>query len=107
MFGFANGFNVVDSIEKESYIRVFGDRISSIPVVQVKERTGEGRAGSTTLAAAHAALMLGGELTQDDAYFIGKDGKTEKKSVESKNLRKVLVTSFATGGSYSAVVLGK
>ena len=107
VFGFANGFNVVDSIEKESYIRVFGDRISSIPVVQVKERTGEGRAGSTTLAAAHAALMLGGELTQDDAYFIGKDGKTEKKSVESKNLRKVLVTSFATGGSYSAVVLGK
>ena len=107
IFGFANGFDVVDSIEKNAYIRVFGDKIPSIPLIQVKERTGEGRAGSATLAAAHAALMLSGELSADDAYFVGADGKTEKKSVESKNLKNVLVTSFATGGSYSAVVLGK
>ena len=107
VFGFANGFGKVDSIEKDAYVRVFGDRIASVPLVQVKERTGEGRAGSAALAAAHAALMLCGELPSDDAYFVLKDGTVEKKSVESGRLRKVLVTSFATGGSYSAVVLGK
>ena len=106
IYGFANGFEAVDSIEKESYGRVFGKRLSSLPIFQVKERTGEGRASSATLAAAHAALMLSGELSCDEAYFIA-DGKIQKKSVESKNLKKVLVTSFATGGSYAAVILGK
>ena len=107
IYGFANGFEAVDSIEKDSYIRVFGDRIAEIPVVQVKERTGEGRAGTAALEAAHAAMMLGGEIAEDEAYLISKDGKTSKSKVESKNLKKVLVTSFASGGSYSAVILGK
>ena len=107
MFGFANGMEKIDNLEKDSYIRVFGDKIGSLPVVQVKERTGEGRAGTATLAVAHAALMLDGEIESDGAYFIAKDGKVEKKSVEAKNLKKILVTSFATGGSYSAVVIGK
>ena len=107
VFGFANGMEKIDNLEKESYIRVFGDRIGTLPVVQVKERTGEGRAGTATMAVAHAALMLDGEIGSDGAYFISKDGKVEKKNVESKNLKKVLVTSFATGGSYSAVVIGK
>ncbi|MBR1536744.1 MAG: hypothetical protein IJ630_07385 [Treponema sp.] len=107
VFGFANGMKAVDNLEKDAYIRIFGDKISSIPVVQVKERAGEGRAGSATLAVAHAALMLSGEIEKDDAYFISKDGKAEKKSVEAKNWKKILITSFATGGSYSAVVIGK
>lgn len=106
VFGFANGFESIDSIEKASYARVFGDKLSSLPLIQVKERTGEGRAGTATLAAAHAALMLSGEIESEEAYFIS-NGKAEKKSVESKNLKKVLVTSYASGGSYSAVVLGK
>ena len=107
VFGFANGLNALDTIEKESYIRVFKDKIGSLPVVQVKERAGEGRAGSATLAAAHAALMLNGDIETDDAYFIAKDGSVEKKRTESKGWKKVLVTSFATGGSYTAVVIGK
>ncbi len=107
VYGFANGFDKVDEIELSSYSRVFGERLSSIPLIQVKERTGEGRAGSATLAAGHAALMLSGELKQDQAYYIKSDRTVEKKTVESASLKKVLVTSFATGGSYCAVVLGK
>lgn len=107
VFGFADGNDTVDSIEKNSYIRVFGDKLASIPVVQIKERTGEGRAGTATLQAAHAALLLSGELENDDATFIAKDGSISKNKVNGKDLKKVLVTSFASGGSYSAVVIGR
>ena len=86
---------------------MFGDRLETLPLVEVKDRVGEGRAGAAALAAAEAALLLSGELQRENAYFIGKDGAVQKKSIESVGLKKVLVISFATGGSYSAVVLGK
>ena len=104
--GFANGLKVVDDIEKESYARVFGDKLKGLPLFQVKERVGEGRAASATLAASEAALMLSGELPQNDAYFVDGAAVT-KKSVPTGGFKKILVTAFATGGSYSAVVLGK
>lgn len=102
IFGFADGLSVVDSIETNVYSKVFG----KIPVVEIKERVGEGRAGTAALQASHAVLMLSGEIDKDDAYVIS-GGKVEKSQIESKNLKKVLVTSFASGGSYTAVVLGK
>lgn len=104
--GFANGLKVIDDIEKNSYARVFGEKLANMPVFQVKERTGEGRAASATLAASEAALMLSGELTQNDAYFI-ENGNVSKKNISTIGLKKILVTAFATGGSYSAVVLAK
>lgn len=106
LFGFADGFKVVDDIETESYKRVFGDKLASLPVVQIKERTGEGRAAAATLQAAHAAMMLGGLIPSDDAYLLTSEG-VKKTKVESSSLGKVLVTSFSSGGSYTAVVLGK
>lgn len=102
VYGFANGMKVVDDIELAGLSKVFG----KVPVVTVKERVGEGRAGTAALAAAHAVLMLSGAIDKDDAYLVS-GGKAEKSTVESKNLNKVLVTSFAPGGSYTAVVLGK
>ena len=105
--GFADGFKTVDNIEKESLARVFGDKLASLPVFEVKERVGEGRAASATLAAAEAALLLSGELDSDKAYFIAKDGSVSKKNVSAAALNKVLVIAFAAGGSYSAVVFGK
>ena len=105
--GFANGFKTIDDIEKAAYARVFGDKLASLPLFQVKERVGEGRAATATLAAADAALMLGGELTEENAYFVANDGSVSKKKVATAGFKKILVTSFATGGSYSAVVLGK
>lgn len=104
--GFANGCRKIDDIERNALNRVFGERLASIPVFEVKERIGEGRAGASALAAAEAALLLSGELPGDHAYFIGKDGAVSKKWVAAE-AKKILIISFATGGSYSAVVFGK
>ena len=103
IFGFANGMKAVDSIETGCYPKMF----ANVPVVAVKERVGEGRAGAATLQAAHAALMLNGDIEKDNAYILSSDGSAKRTTVESKNLKKVLVVSYATGGSYSAVVLSK
>lgn len=105
VFGFANGLKAIDTIEAASLSRIFGEE--KVPVVCVKERTGEGRAGSATLAAAEAALLLSGDLEKDTAYLVKADGTAKATTVEGKNLKKVLVTSFAAGGSYSAVVIEK
>lgn len=105
--GFANGYKKIDDIEKGSLKRVFGDKLASMPVFEVKERTGEGRAGSAALAAAEAALLLSGDLAKDKAYYIADDGSVTAKEAESAGLKKILVISFAAGGSYSAVVFGK
>ena len=105
--GFADGFKKIDNIEKESLARVFGGKLASIPVFEVKERVGEGRAASATLAAAEAALLLSSELKSEKAYFLAEDGSVSTKTVESAGLKKILVISFAAGGSYSAVVFGK
>lgn len=105
--GFADGFKTIDNIEKESLARVFGDRLAALPVFEVKERVGEGRAASATLAAAEAALLLSGEMESDSAYFMTNDGSVSKKNVAAAGLNKVLVIAFAAGGSYSAVVFGK
>ena len=105
--GFANGFKTVDDIEKGALKRVFGEKLASMPLFEVKERVGEGRAGSAALAASEAAMLLSGELAQDNAYFVVADGSVTNKVVDSANLKKILVVSFAAGGSYSAVVFGK
>ena len=83
------------------------DKLNKGSVFEVKERVGEGRAASATLAAAEAALLLSSELKSEKAYFIAQDGSVSTKMVESKDLKKILVISFAAGGSYSAVVFGK
>ena len=105
--GFANGCKRIDDIEKGALKRVFGEKLASMPLFEVKERTGEGRAGSAALAAAEAALLLSGELAGDNAYFVAADGSVASKKADAANLKKVLVISFAAGGSYSAVVFGK
>lgn len=105
--GFANGLKTIDEIERNSLGRLFKERLSEIPLFEVKERVGEGRAASATLAASEAAMLLGSELSKDYAYFIGKDGKALRKMTDASNFRKILVISFAAGGSYSAVILGK
>ncbi|MBR5412994.1 MAG: 3-oxoacyl-ACP synthase, partial [Fibrobacter sp.] len=105
--GFANGCKKIDDIEKGALKRVFGEKLATMPLFEVKERTGEGRAGSAALAAAEAALLLCGEMANDNAYYVAADGSVSAKTTESANLKKILVISYATGGSYSAVVFGK
>ena len=96
--GFANGVADVDAIENAGLAAVFG---GALPVI--KERVGEGRAATAALSLAHAALLLHGDLTNEpDTYVNGK-----KVGVDGTALSRVLVISYAPGGSYTAVVLGK
>lgn len=105
--GFGDGFAAVDEIEIGAYRRVFGDKLNGVPVIAVKERTGEGRAASAALACAHAALLLGGKIERDEcAYRLGDRG-AERCTVCGNELKNVLVTAFGSGGSYCAVVLSK
>ena len=104
VFGFGNGIKDVDDIEKNVYKNVFG---KEMPVINVKDYIGEARAAAATLAAAHAALTLAGELgDSQDAYFLNGDS-VRKDKVSTGNFNYVIATSYAVGGSYSAVVLKK
>ncbi len=103
VYGFANGMKAVDDIEKSVLSKLFAGK----PVFEIKERTGEGRAGTAALQAAHAALMLHGDIESDNAYVIASDGSVSRRMTESSSLNKVLVLSFATGGSYTALVLSR
>lgn len=105
VIGFANGHETVDAIETAALSEVFD--LTRIPVITVKERTGEGRAASAALALAHGALLLHGDLgTETDAYTQDKAGM-KKTTVKADALRRILVVSYAAGGSYTAVILEK
>lgn len=103
--GFGNGNKTVDSIEMNSYARVFGD--AKKPVHSVKTIVGESRAAAATLSAAHAALMLSGKLKPEQQAFVFENGEAKTVKTDITQYKNVLVTSFAAGGSYTAVVLKK
>lgn len=107
VFGFADGNGVTGEIEKKVYFDIFGDRFTNVPVFSVRDRAGEGRAASAALSAAHAALMLSGKIAEDDAYLLRKNGEAKKTHKTAGELRNVLVTAYAAGGSYCAVILKK
>lgn len=101
VIGFANGMRAVDRIETRVLRRFF----DKTPVITVKRRVGEGRAAASALALAHGALLLHGDLKEEtDAYCIGGE---ERVTIDAARLSKVLVISYASGGSYTAVILKK
>ncbi len=105
--GFANGHSAVDAIEKSSLKRVFKEAVLGLPVISVKNRLGEARAASAALGAAHAALLLNGDITCEEAYFFGDDDKMFVYNTDSRKLERILVISYGSGGSYSAVVISR
>lgn len=105
--GFANGSKTVDSLELDAYKEVFGAKLENTPIFSVKERLGEGRSNSAALACAHAALMLHGDILEETRAYLVKDNNVEKTTIKSKGLKNILVTAYASGGSYSAVILTK
>lgn len=108
VIGFANGHKTVDGIETAAYLRVFGDSVSNVPVISVKERVGEARAAAAALGVAHGALMLHGDVkSENSAFVICKDGKVTRKPITCDGFRNILVTSYGSGGSYCAMVLTK
>ncbi len=105
--GFGNGMKDVDDIEKNVYEEIFKDRLSTLPILSVKKRIGEARAAAALLSAVDAALLLSDTVREDkDCYLFTKEG-VKKTAVESKDMKYILVTSFATGGSYTAAILAR
>lgn len=102
--GFANGDSAIDSMELRSYGRVFGSRAEHIPVYAIKDRLGEGRAGTSAVQAAHAAMLLNsGERPHSRRGSAVPPG--ENNSGQGQGFNTVLVTSFSFGGSFSAMIL--
>lgn len=98
--GFANGMNEIDLVEKDSLNRLFDSRFASLPVFNIHPITGEGRAATATLSAAHATLMLSGKL--------GESVKSENLGmVDVNKINRLLVISYGSGGTYCAVIIGK
>ena len=102
--GFGDGNMTVDTIEMNSYGRVFKN---AKPVMSVKTVVGESRAAAANLEAVHAALTLSGKLPAKQEAYVFENGKAVKTTVDTTDYRYMLVTSFAAGGSYTAVVLKK
>lgn len=105
IIGFGNGNSTIDKIEMDSYERVFGDNMK--PVLSVKTLVGESRAAAATLAVAHGSLMLAGKLPATLPAFNFVNGAAESTTVDTTDYKYVLTTSYAAGGSYTAVVLKK
>lgn len=103
VIGFANGCKAVDTIETETLPEMFGN----VPVISVKERVGEGRAAAAALGLAHAALLLHGDLSAEADAYRCVDGKLCKCAVEADGLGRILVISYGSGGSYTAVILAR
>ena len=104
VYGFANGDKSIDNIELNAYKEVFKNKFDSLNVVEIKEHVGESRAAAASLEAAHASLLLSGDIKSVEAYNL----KTMTKNiVDSKKVNRILVTSYSYGGSYSAVILEK
>ena len=86
------------------YEEIFAGKV---PVHQVRDYTGEGRAASSALSVAHAALTLSGNLAaRQNAYYVTTEEVT-KEVVDTSAYKYVLATSCAIGGSYAAVILKK
>ena len=104
--GFANGIKEVDDIEINSLERVFGNKLSNINLLEVKSHIGEARASAASMALVHAALMLSGDIKKDNGYNIS-GGKVSKTVVAADKMKNVLVISYGSGGTYTAVVVSK
>lgn len=104
--GFADGHTAVDTIECDALRRVFGDKLAKLPVISVKKKLGEGRAASAALGAAHAALMLHGDIAEYGCAYLD-DAEVRTGTVKSAALNNILAVAFGTGGSYSAVIISR
>lgn len=98
--GFANGLQEVDKTESETLKNTFGERAAEIPGFNIHRVTGEGRAATACLSAAHAALILSGKLgTSVESENLGE--------VAASELNKLLVISYGSGGVYTAVIIAR
>ena len=101
--GFACGMKDIDDVELNVYSKLF----NSVDVVEIKDYFGEGRSASASLAFALGSLILSGDVKSLNGYEISSKKASAKSFKDFKNVKNVLVTSYSTGGSYTAVVVSK
>ena len=103
VYGFGNGEEAVDNIEKNVYGKLIG---AKTPVHNVRAYVGDSRSAACALSIATAALTLSGELGSEQKAFFFGDTVTEGKA-DTSAYKYVLATAGSEGGSYCAVVLKK
>ncbi|GFP77740.1 beta-ketoacyl-[acyl-carrier-protein] synthase family protein [Clostridium fungisolvens] len=108
--GFANGSSIIDKMELRCYKNIFKEKLNHMNIHTVKNMVGEGRAATSALQIAHAALMLYHGQTPITRKKIDTDINIDDMTIninEKENgfYRYVLVTSFSFGGGFSAVIL--
>ena len=104
VIGFGNGRADLETTEIAAYRALFGQR--DVPVCNVRGVIGEGRAATAALSAAHAALLLSGELSGEvEAYTL--NGVPRTVEIRGENCRTVLVTAAAEDGSFTALLFRK
>lgn len=101
--GFGNGMDAFDDIERKVYSDIFGEY--GVPVLSVKEKCGEGRAASATLGAAHASLLLDGDISGEQKCYLLSRSAAKPSAIDASTVSTVLTVACATGGSYCAAVL--
>ena len=105
VIGFANGEESVDAAEAEGLCAF--PALGTLPLLSVKDRTGEGRAASAALAMAHGALLLHGDLPACTKAYRRNGAQMERVTVDTGAMKRLLVISYGAGGSYTAVILEK
>lgn len=105
VIGFANGEGSVDAAEAEGLCAF--PALGTLPLLSVKDRTGEGRAASAALAMAHGALLLHGDLPACTKAYRRNGAQMECVTVDTGAMKRLLVISYGAGGSYTAVILEK
>ncbi len=96
--GFADDIAEVDAIEDKVLSDMLGSRLAATPIFNIHDITGEGRAATAALSAAHTALAISGKLGE----------KLESRNlglIAADSLHNVLVLSYGFGGAYTAVVI--
>lgn len=106
--GFGNGMDAFDRLELNSYKSVFGEeKFRKTPVHTVKDTTGECRAASSALSAAHAALILSKKMSAEQNAYIYDGNDMKAGRVNTSSYRYILVTACAAGGSCCALVIAE
>ncbi len=105
--GFANGMKAIDDLEKNVYEKVFKDRLETLPIISTKRRIGEARANAALLSLVDASLLVSETVKEDKSCYLLKKSGVINTTAYGKDMKHILVTAFASGGSYTAVIISK
>jgi 3-oxoacyl-(acyl-carrier-protein) synthase len=108
IFSSAGGNIYFDDLEKKAFYNVFGDRLSSIPVVAIKKFIGETIGASSLFQLAVSSSLKYINLFTS-LYFYSKIEKefieTKNFEIKSFNFKKILLNFSSECSNHSAIIL--